>query len=62
MNPETEPFYDLEASLAQQIAVLMSEDGELAEAAAPAQADDMADLFLEELNRLWADPAPLTLS
>ena len=62
MNPETEPFFELEASLAQQIAAVIADGAEPAEAGDLAYSEDMADLFLEELNRLWADPAPLMLS
>ena len=50
----------LEDSLAEGIAAVI---------AASAETDDepldeplgMADLYLEELNRLWAEPAPLQL-
>ncbi len=51
---ETEP---LEDTLAEGIAAVMEASEE--PATPPA---DLADLFLEELNRLWADPAPLSLS
>jgi hypothetical protein len=51
---ETEP---LEDTLAEGIAAVMDADEELA-----TQPADLADLFLEELNRLWADPEPLSLS
>jgi len=47
----------LEDTLAQGIAAIMAADEELATSPA-----DLADLFLEELNRLWADPEPLTLN
>jgi hypothetical protein len=57
MDPETELFEELEQSLAQDAAPV---------AAAAAALDypelDLADLFLEELNRLWADPEPLSLA
>jgi hypothetical protein len=46
---------DIEDALAQGIAALMAAQEELS------QPEDMADLFLEELNRLWADPEPLTV-
>lgn len=50
---ETEP---LEDALAEGVAAIMAAEEELG------RPDDLADLFLEELNRLWADPEPLTLS
>jgi hypothetical protein len=46
----------LEDALAEGIAAIMAAQEEVA------RPEDMADLFLEELNRLWADPEPLTLS
>ncbi len=46
MDPETEPFEELEQSLADGIAA-----GEELE-----EPVDLADLYLEELNRLWANP------
>ena len=57
MTDRPEETEALEDTLAEGIAAVMAADEELA--AAPA---DLADLFLEELNRLWADPAPLTLN
>lgn len=62
INPDTEPYVELEASLAQSIAAVMSDEADAAETGDRAHSEDMADLFLEELNRLWAEPAPLTLS
>ena len=50
---ETEPFED---ALAEGVAAIMAAEEELS------RPDDLADLFLEELNRLWADPEPLILS
>jgi hypothetical protein len=50
---ETEMLAD---SLAEGIAAVMAADEQLS------QTEDLADLFLEELNRLWADPEPLTLN
>ncbi len=50
---ETEP---LEDTLAEGVAAVMAADEQLA-----TQPADLADLFLEELNRLWADPEPLPL-
>jgi hypothetical protein len=50
----------LEDTLAEGIAVLMAADDQLSQ---PGDLpEDLADLFLEELNRLWADPEPLTLN
>ena len=46
----------LEDSLAEGIAAVMAANEELDD-----EPLDMADLFLEELNRLWAEPAPLPL-
>ena len=49
MDPETPSDEGLEDSLAEGIAAVMAA-GEDIEGPA-----DMADLFLEELNRLWAE-------
>ena len=56
MNLETPEPEVLEDSLAEGIAAVMAADSEID------HPEDLADLFLEELNRLWADPAPLTLN
>ena len=56
MNTETAETEALEDTLAQGIAAVIAADEQLNHQA------DLADLFLEELNRLWADPAPLTLN
>lgn len=45
----------LEDSLAEGVAMLMAAEAELS------PPEDMADLFLEELNRLWAEPITLDL-
>jgi hypothetical protein len=45
-----------EDMLAQGIAAVMAAEEELT------LPEDMADLFLEELNRLWGEPEPLILS
>jgi len=47
---------ELEDSLAEGIAAVMAADESLTES--PADAGEMADLFLEELNRIWAEPMP----
>jgi hypothetical protein len=51
-----EEAHGLEDTLAEGIAAVMAADEELT------RPEDLADLFLEELNRLWSDPAPLVLS
>jgi hypothetical protein len=53
-SPEESPV--LEDTLAQGIAAVMAADEELS------LPEDMADLFLEELNRLWSEPEPLVFS
>jgi hypothetical protein len=57
MHEKTEYFEDLEVTLedhlAEGIAAVMSAEAQLS------QPEDLADLFLGELNRLWSDPAPL---
>jgi hypothetical protein len=50
---ETDTFED---PIAQGIAAVIAADEQLA------QPEALVDLFLEELNRLWADPEPLTLN
>jgi hypothetical protein len=52
---EGEVGYILEDSLAEGIAAVMAADEELNET------EDLADLFLDELNRLWSEPEPLVL-
>jgi hypothetical protein len=54
-SPEV-PAAALEDSLADGIAAVMAATEELA------RPEDMADLFLEELNRLWCEPEPLVVS
>ena len=56
MNPETAQTETLEDTLAEGIAAVIAADEQLN------QPEDLADLFLSELNRLWADPEPLTLN
>ena len=56
MNDKSEQTEGLADSLAEGIAAVMAAEELLKEP------EDLADLFLEELNRLWADPAPLALS
>lgn len=56
MNDKSEQTEGVTDSLAEGIAAVMAAEELLKEP------EDMADLFLYELNRLWADPAPLALS
>jgi hypothetical protein len=56
MNAETTETEALEDTLAEGIAAVMAAETEID------HPEDLADLFLEELNRLWADPAPLALN
>jgi hypothetical protein len=53
MNGNAYEIEALEDNLAEGIAALMAAQEDLV------QPEDMADLFLEELNRLWAEPEPL---
>ena len=53
MDEKTERPEEFTDTLAEGIAAVMAAGQELA------GAEDMADLFLEELNRLWADPVPI---
>jgi hypothetical protein len=53
MIEKTEQAEGLADNLAEGIAAVMAAQEQLKEP------EDMADLFLEELNRLWSDPAPL---
>jgi hypothetical protein len=50
MQQKTEKSEELTDSLAEGIAAVMAANEELEDT------EDMADLFLEELNRLWAEP------
>jgi len=52
MNDKTQQSDQLTDSLAEGIAAVMAASAELDDTG------DMADLFLEELSRLWAEPAP----
>ena len=56
MTDTSDPAEGLEDTLAEGIAALMAAEERLA------RPEDLADLFLDELNRLWAEPAPLTLN
>jgi len=56
MDDTSDPGISIEDTLAEGIAAVMAASEELT------RPEDMADLFLDELNRLWADPAPLVLS
>ena len=50
MQQKTEQSEELTDSLAEGIAAVMAANVEIEDTG------DMADLFLEELNRLWAEP------
>ena len=50
MNGNPEQNEQLTDALAEGIAAVMAADAALGEA------EDLADLFLEELNRLWSEP------
>jgi len=50
MRENREQSEELTDSLAEGIAAMMAANDKLEET------PDMADLFLEELNRLWAEP------
>jgi hypothetical protein len=56
MDQKTEQPEGFEESLAEGIAAVIAAGEDVA------RPEDLADLFLEELNRLWADPEPLQLS
>jgi hypothetical protein len=56
MKRKTKRAQNLEDSLAEGIAAVMAASESVGEP--PAEVSDMADLFLEELNRLWAEPLP----
>jgi hypothetical protein len=56
MDPEISETETLEDTLAEGIAAVIAADEQLN------HPEDLADLFLSELNRLWADPEPLTLN
>ncbi len=52
MDEKAEQFQGIEDSLAEGIAAVMAADRELAEP------EDLTDLYLGELNRLWIETAP----
>jgi hypothetical protein len=56
MKRKPKPSQDLEDTLAEGIAAVMA-SGESVEDL-PMETAEMADLFLGELNRLWAEPLP----
>ncbi len=56
MNTDMNETEALEDTLAEGIAAVIAADEQLSTQA------ELADLFLEELNRLWADPSPLLLN
>jgi hypothetical protein len=56
MKRKTKRAQNLEDSLAEGIAAVMAASESVGEP--PPEVSDMADLFLDELNRLWAEPLP----
>jgi hypothetical protein len=56
MKRKAKQAQDLEDSLAEGIAAVMANAESFDEPAT--DAGGMADLFLEELNRIWAEPLP----
>lgn len=56
MNPEASETETLEDTLVEGIAAVIAADEQLS------QPEDLADLFLLELNRLWCEPEPLILN
>ena len=52
MNDKSQQSEELTDALAEGIAAVMAANEELA---GTEDTEDMADLFLEELNRLWAE-------
>lgn len=61
MNDASSERVSLDDTLAEGVAAIMAADNDAAAPDTP-RPEDMADLFLSELNRLWADPAPLVLA
>ena len=57
MKRKTKRTEELEDTLAEGIASVIAANEALGEA--PPLTEDMADLFLEELNRLWAEPGSI---
>jgi len=57
MKRKTKQTEELEDSLAEGIASVIAANEALSEP--PPDTADMADLFLEELNRLWAEPTAI---
>jgi hypothetical protein len=56
MKRKAKQAQDLEDSLAEGIAAVMATTESLDDP--ETEAGEMADLFLEELNRIWAEPLP----
>ncbi len=56
MSRKAKRTQELDASLVEGIAAAMAADAGSSEPAP--EPVEMADLFLEELNRLWAEPLP----
>ena len=53
---KTEQVQDLEDSLAEGIASIMAAEDQLDDL--DPEATDLTGLYLDELNRLWTEPAP----
>ena len=56
MKRKAKQAQELEDSLAEGIAAVMAASESVDDSVAGA--GEMADLFLEELNRIWAEPLP----
>ena len=56
MKRKAKQAQELEDSLAEGIAAVMAAGESLEEPTT--EMGEMADLFLEELNRIWAEPLP----
>jgi len=56
MKRKAKQAQELEDSLAEGIAAVMAASESVDDSGAGA--GEMADLFLEELNRIWAEPLP----
>ena len=56
MKRKAKQSQDLEDTLAEGIAAVMAADESVTEGTP--DTIEMADLFLDELNRIWAEPLP----
>ena len=62
MTNSSEHTSVVEDTLVQGIAAIMAGGDEAEQDIEAGENAELADLFLEELNRLWAEPQPLVLS